>query len=76
MEQGRHPEKAMESVGGRLLSIEQAARFLGISVATLYDLKARGEITSVRIRGRRLFDPADLERFIDAHREGASPPAA
>jgi excisionase family DNA binding protein len=55
---------------GHLLSIKQAAAYLGIGVSTLHALLAKdpSRIPSVRIVGRRLFDPDDLARFIAANK--------
>jgi excisionase family DNA binding protein len=52
-----------------LLNADEAAKALGIGTSTLYVLLGRGELPSIRIEGRRLFAPADIERFIAAHRE-------
>ena len=54
-----------------LVSAREAARMLGVSVRTLYDLLARGELPSVRVNGRRLFRLKSLEDWV-AQREQAS----
>ena len=56
-----------------LVDARQAARMLGVSVRTLYDLLARGELPSVRVNGRRMFRPESLAAWV-AQREQASPP--
>jgi predicted DNA-binding transcriptional regulator AlpA len=55
----------------RLLSIEETANFLGISVRTIYNqtgrkAKKRFPIKPKRIGKRILFDIRDLEKFIEA----------
>jgi len=48
----------------RLLSVKEAAKYLGISVWTVRSLGWRGEIPEVKIGRRTLFDLEDLGRFI------------
>ena len=45
----------------RLLSREQAAAYLGVTVPTLEGLP----IASIRVRRRRLYDRAILDRWVD-----------
>lgn len=47
-----------------LLSREEAADTLGISLRTLDDMEEAGEIQSVRIRGRVLYAPETLQAYI------------
>ena len=51
-----------------LVDRREAARLLGVSPGTVDNLRTRGELPSVKIAARRLFDVADLRRFIDAQR--------
>jgi excisionase family DNA binding protein len=53
-----------DAPANRLLSREEAADRLRISVRTLDDMEAAGEIQPVRIRGRVLYHPEALEAFI------------
>lgn len=60
----------------RLLDVEAAARYLGVSPWTIRDLEAAGTLTRVRVplSGRRelrklLFDRADRDRLIDLWKE-------
>jgi hypothetical protein len=62
----------------RLLNRDGAAQYLSVSVATLDALRSRGFLRAVHLpstkrfdeRGRTpLFDRADLDRFIDEHKE-------
>jgi len=47
-----------------LLTREEAAERLCISVRTLDDMEERGEIQAVRIRGRVLYAPETLQAYI------------
>ena len=44
----------------------EAARLLGVSPGTIDNLRTRGELPSVKLLSRRLFDLADLRRYIEA----------
>lgn len=46
----------------------EAARALGVSSGTIDNLRRRGELPSVKIGTRRLFDMDDLRRFIEARK--------
>ncbi|MDX9912007.1 MAG: helix-turn-helix domain-containing protein [Phycisphaerales bacterium] len=54
-----------------LVDRREAARLLGVSPGTIDNLRTRGELPSVKILGRRLYDIADLRRYIDAQKEVA-----
>lgn len=60
----------------RLVSKTQAAEYLGVSVRTLEDWVMRERIAFVKTSrgraGRILFDLADLDRWIEAHKTPAS----
>ncbi|TVQ62520.1 MAG: DNA-binding protein [Phycisphaerales bacterium] len=49
-----------------LVDRREAARLLGVSPGTIDNLRVRGELPSVKIAARRLFDVADLRRLIEA----------
>lgn len=55
-----------------LVDRREAARLLGVSPGTIDNLRTRGELPSVKIAARRLFDVADLYRFIES-RKGVCP---
>jgi hypothetical protein len=58
-----------------LLSEEAArAELGGISHATLWRIRRRGELVGVRIGRRLFFRPADIEAYVERHREAASAP--
>ncbi|MGO9370854.1 MAG: helix-turn-helix domain-containing protein [Syntrophobacteraceae bacterium] len=59
----------VETISPRLLSYEDAARFLGIAVKTLRNWTAAGKYPEIRPRklgGKPLFDRIVLERFCDS----------
>lgn len=48
-----------------LVNRREAGRLLGVSPGTIDNLRLRGELPSVKIGARRLFDVADLRRYVD-----------
>ncbi|MDX9910981.1 MAG: helix-turn-helix domain-containing protein [Phycisphaerales bacterium] len=52
-----------------LIDRREAARLLGVSPGTIDNLRTRGELPSVKIVGRRLYDVADLRRYIESRKE-------
>jgi excisionase family DNA binding protein len=53
------------------LNVEEAARIIGISRRTMYELIRTGELCSVKIGSRRLIRHSDLEAFVQGL-EGAA----
>ncbi len=53
------------------LTAEQAAEHLGISLTTLWRLRKTRKIANYSIRGKVLFDLADLEQFLNGCRQNA-----
>lgn len=51
-----------------LVDRREAARLLSVSPGTIDNLRTRGELPSVKVLSRRLFDVADLRRFIEARK--------
>jgi len=51
-----------------LVDRREAGRLLGVCGNTIDNLRRRGELPSVKIAARRLFDVADLRRYIDARK--------
>jgi excisionase family DNA binding protein len=49
-----------------LLTRDEAAWSLGISLRTLSTMVARGDINPVRLGGKTLFRPADLNECVEA----------
>lgn len=58
-----------------LVDRRTAARMLGVGGTTLDALRQSGELPSLKIGARRLFDVRDLEALID-HRKAAAEPSA
>ncbi len=50
----------------RLISVEDAARYLGVQKSTIYSWASRRKIPSVKMGRRLLFDQEDLDRMIEA----------
>jgi excisionase family DNA binding protein len=59
-----------------LVDRREAGRLLGVSPGTIDNLRTRGELPSVKIAARRLFDVADLRRYIEAQKVATAAPAA
>ncbi len=51
-----------------LVDRREAGRLLGVSPGTIDNLRTRGELPSVKLLARRLFDVADLQRYIEAQK--------
>ena len=49
-----------------LVDRREAARLMGVSPGTIDNLRTRGELPSLKLLSRRLFDLADLRRYIEA----------
>ena len=56
-----------ETGGKRLLNVEEAARYLGLEVATVYKKARLRELPSVKVGRALRFDVSALGRFIDQH---------
>lgn len=56
---------AEAGTGPLLVDRREAARLLGVSSGTIDNLRNRGELPSVKIAARRLYDVTDLRRFIE-----------
>jgi len=50
----------------RLLDAKEAANYIGISRAKLYQWAKKEKIPSVNIDTRRLFDVLELDEFVDS----------
>jgi hypothetical protein len=59
----RSISSAQSAVNEGLLSVREAARFLGISPGTLRNT----DVPFVAIRRRRLYRPQDLRRWVEQH---------
>lgn len=65
----RHPEASVRR--RPLLDTRAAGSYTGLGERYIRRLRSERRIPCVRIGGRVLFDPDDLDRLIEAHREPA-----
>jgi excisionase family DNA binding protein len=72
--EGAHAGLASGPVPGRpvLLSVKDAAEYLGVSRATLYRRVSTGELESVRIGSRCLISRDALTKFIEVNSRAGS----
>jgi excisionase family DNA binding protein len=52
----------------RLLSVGEAAAFLGLSKSTLYKFATRGLLPSLHVGNRLRFEPAALQEYLERRR--------
>ncbi len=52
----------------RLLSVSEAAEYLGRTPKAIHAMVERGKIPVVRVDSRRFFDVTDLDRWIEKHK--------
>jgi len=52
----------------RLLAVEAAAEYLGVSRATVERLASRGELPVVKVCGSTRYEIGDLDGYIDRNR--------
>ncbi len=57
----------------RLLSVEDAATYLGVQKSTIYSWAWRRKIPSVKMGRRLLFDREDLDRIIEERKREVEP---
>lgn len=53
-----------------LLDKKQAATFLGVCVGTIDNMRRDGQIKAAPVRGRVMYDPRELHRFVKSQMEG------
>ena len=51
-----------------LVDRREAGRLLGVLPGTIDNVRTRGELPSVKLLARRLFDVADLRRYIETRK--------
>ena len=61
------PMVSNREVGKRLLKVEEAARYLGLEVDTVYKKARLRELPSVKVGRALRFDVEALKRFIEQH---------
>ncbi len=61
----------LDAAKKRLLSVEDAAKYLGVQKRTIYLWASQEKIPSVHIGRRLLFDQEDLDRMIEACKRAA-----
>lgn len=65
--------KQVQEIPRLLIDAHETARALSISERTLWGMTNRGEIPSVRIGRRVLYDPRALRDWIDKQANGGGP---
>ncbi|MGH9366397.1 MAG: helix-turn-helix domain-containing protein [Thermoanaerobaculia bacterium] len=48
----------------QLLNVGEVARLLGISPHTVYSWTAKGRLPVVKVGGRTMFDPSEIQRWL------------
>lgn len=59
----------LEQSRSLLINRQEAARLLGVSPGTIDNLRTQGELPSIKIGTRRLYDVTDLIYFIESRKE-------
>ena len=59
--------RSSEVSGKRLLNVEEAARYLGLQVDTVYKKSRLRELPSVKVGRALRFDVVELSRYIEQH---------
>jgi len=57
-----------------VLSVNEAARVLGVERSTIYRLLRAGELQAIRVGRRRKFRPEDLDSYLERNRETVAGP--
>lgn len=65
------PTNTSEALAPLLVDRREAGRLLCVCPGTIDNLRLRGVLHSLKIGSRRLFDVADLKRFIEERKEAA-----
>jgi len=55
-----------------LMTAEQAATLLAVSVATVWRMKSQGDLTGMRVLGRTVFDRLEVEAMLKKRRVAAA----
>lgn len=62
----------MEAVLPTFLTVDELAAILRCQPEKVYRLAARGELPSYKVEGRRLFNEAEIARWLEAQRNGST----
>ncbi len=54
------------------LTVDELAGVLRCQPEKVYRLAARGELPSYKVEGRRLFNEAEIARWLEAQRDGST----
>ena len=54
------------------LTVDELAVVLRCQPEKVYRLAARGELPSYKVEGRRLFNEAEISRWLEAQRDGST----
>lgn len=57
----------------RLLTVQEAAQYLAVSVSTLYGWVWQRRVPFIKIGRALRFDPLDLAAFVNANKHGPGP---
>jgi uncharacterized protein YqjF (DUF2071 family) len=63
------PGAPAELLQSLLVDRHEAARLLSVCPGTIDNLRTRGDLPSIKIGARRLYDMTDLRRYIDSQKE-------
>jgi len=63
------PQVPIDHQRSLLVDRHEAARLLGVSPGTIDNLRTRGELPSIKIGARRLYDISDLHKYINTRKE-------
>jgi excisionase family DNA binding protein len=69
----RSPRRGLSTsadVSDRLWTPDEVAHFLGLTRKGVYGLAERRLLPSIKVGARLRFDPADIRRWVSAHRRG------
>lgn len=58
--------------GRRLFTVDEAAEYLGYTPAAIRHMVAKDQLPSVRVGRSLRFDIADLDRWIEEHKNGGT----
>jgi excisionase family DNA binding protein len=60
----------------KLISVGEVADVLGVSIQTIYSWVSKGRLPFVKVGRRTLFQPVEIERWIEARSRKENEPGA